>query len=130
MQSPGFTVMVHLLVILPSAFIGGWLLLARKGTAKHKTIGKVYMVLMGFTGIWTLFIPAATGPVFLNHFGFLHTLSILTLVTVPRAWLAIRHGDVTGHRMAMLLLYFGGILVAGGFAIWGEGRFLHTILFH
>ncbi len=88
------------------------------------------MVLMFFTGGLTLFIPAEVGARTLNHFGFLHLLSLLTLWSVPRAWFAIKRGDVKTHKRAMILLYVGGILLAGGFAILAKGRYLNTLLFN
>ena len=126
---PSMTVVVHLLIIVPCVFMGAYLLLSDKGTPLHRAMGKVYMVLMGVTGLLTLFIPADVGPRFLGHFGFLHLLSLLTLWSVPRAWVAARRRDMRVHKAAMVRLYLGGILVAGAFAVFAEGRFLHTWFF-
>ena len=88
------------------------------------------MILMGITGILTLFIPAQVGQRIFNHFGALHLLSILTIYAVPRAWFAIKRGDVKTHKSAMIKLYIGGIIVAGSFAILAPGRYLHTLFFN
>lgn len=118
---------VHLAVVLPAFLLGTALMVGRKGTPRHRAIGRVYLGLMLATGALTLFMPAAVGPRWLDHFGFLHGLSLLTLVTVPyAAWAARRH-DVIGHAAAMISLYVGGILVAGGFALL-PGRLLHQWL--
>jgi uncharacterized membrane protein len=106
------------------------LIFAKKGTQFHKTIGKVYMILMGLTGILTLFIPAQVGQRIFNHFGLLHLLSILTIYTVPKAWFAIKRGDVKTHKNSMIRLYVGGIIIAGSFAIFAPGRYLHTLFFN
>jgi uncharacterized membrane protein len=87
-------VLIHLCIILPCAVFGTYLIFAKKGTQFHNTIGKVYMVLMGITGVLTLFIPAQVGQRIFNHFGLLHLLSLLTMYSVPKAWLAIKRGDV------------------------------------
>lgn len=123
-------VLIHLCIILFCVLFGTYLIFAKKGTPFHKTIGKVYMILMGITGILTLFIPAQIGQRIFNHFGPLHLLSILTIYTVPTAWFAIKRGDVKSHKIAMIMLYVGGIIIAGGFAIFAPGRYLHSLFFN
>ncbi len=130
MHTPSPIVFLHLLVVLPCFFLGTYILFAKKGSTFHLLGGKVYMVLMFFTGGLTLFIPAEVGARLLNHFGFLHLLSLVTLWAVPRAWFAIKRGNVKTHKRAMILLYVGGILLAGGFAILAKGRYLNTLLFN
>ena len=126
---PPLPVLIHLATILPAAALGTYLLLTRKGSPIHRQLGKAYMTLMGFTAVWTLFLPAEFGPRLWNHFGMLHLLSVLTAWTVPTAWRAARRGDIRGHRSAMIQLYVGGILIAGAFAVLGQGRYLNQILF-
>lgn len=119
---------LHLGTILPALLIGTVLLLRRKGTGPHRALGKVYLLLMLFTSLVTLGIPAQVGPQWLGHFGFLHLLSLLTLATVPMAWFAARRHQWRPHAAAMISLYIGGLLVAGGFALM-PGRLLHGWLF-
>ena len=76
------------------------------------------------TALITLFIPAEVGPRFLNHFGYIHALSVLVLWTVPSAYFAARAGRIRSHRANMISLYVGGLLIAGGFA-FAPGRLLH-----
>jgi uncharacterized membrane protein len=129
MYKPSNIVFLHLFVILPCVILGAYLIFAKKGTNIHRQAGKVYMILMAFTGALTLFIPAQVGHRVLNHFGLLHLLSLLTLWSVPKAWYAIKRGDVKAHKSAMIRLYIGGIIIAGGFAILAEGRYLNYLLF-
>lgn len=126
---PPLAVFIHLVTIVPAAILGAYLMVARKGNPSHRILGTAYMILMGFTAVWTLFLPAEFGPRLWNHFGMLHLLSLLTAWTVPTAWRAARRGDVRGHRSAMIQLYLGGILIAGSFAILGQGRYLNVLLF-
>jgi uncharacterized membrane protein len=51
---------------------------------------------------------------------------LIHLVTVLPA--AARRGDIRGHRSAMIQLYVGGILVAGTFAVLGQGRYLNVLI--
>ncbi|MGB3592176.1 MAG: DUF2306 domain-containing protein [Nonlabens sp.] len=118
----------HLATVVPCIFIGGYLLLAYKGTPLHKTLGKVYMILMFITAVITIFLPAAVGATLFNHFGWIHLFTLLTLWTVPTAYIAVKKGNIKAHKRKMVLLYIGAIMIAGGFTLV-PGRYLHGLLF-
>ena len=119
---------LHLATVVPAFFIATYILMARKGTPKHKFLGKIYVTLMLVTAFVTLFMQAVVGPTFLNHFGFIHLLSLLVFVTVPRAIFAIRRGDVAAHKKHMVGLYIGALLIAGTLAMM-PGRMMHLWIF-
>ena len=119
---------LHLGSLVPAFVIGTYLLLNRKGTPVHRFLGKIYMGLMLFTAFVTLFMEAVVGPKFLNHFGFLHLLSLFVLYTVPTAYRAIRVGNIKLHKRKMVGLYVGALLVAGAFTL-SPGRLIHSWLF-
>ncbi len=119
---------LHLGSLVPAFVIGTYLLLNRKGTPVHRFLGKIYMGLMLFTAFVTLFMEAVVGPKFLNHFGFIHLLSLLVLYTVPTSYRAIRVGNIKLHKRKMVGLYVGALLVAGAFTL-SPGRLIHTWLF-
>ncbi|MEQ8798576.1 MAG: DUF2306 domain-containing protein [Salinisphaeraceae bacterium] len=119
---------LHLAIVLPAFVLGTILMIGGKGTRWHRRLGAVYLLLMLLTGVLTLFMPATVGPRLLNHFGYLHSLSLLTLVTVPTAYWAARHHRVMLHSCNMIGLYVGGLMIAGGFALM-PGRLLHGWLF-
>ncbi|PQB08063.1 hypothetical protein BST83_13595 [Polaribacter filamentus] len=118
----------HLITVVPCFFMGAYLLSVKKGTRFHKSLGKIYMSLMMITAIITLFMPADVGPQFFNHFGYIHLFSFLTLYSVPTAIIAIRKGQVKKHKLKMIFLYVGAIIIAGGFT-FTPGRYLHTFFF-
>ena len=118
----------HLLTVVPCIFLGAMLLVMNKGTRLHKVAGKVYLPLMFITASITLFMPAQVGPQFLDHFGWIHILSLVTMYTAPTAYTAIRRGDIKSHKRKMILLYFGAIVIAGGFTLV-PGRYLHGVFF-
>ncbi len=118
----------HISTVIPAFLIGTYLLINRKGTSRHKLLGKVYMVLMLVTALITLFMSAEVGPTLFGHFGFIHILSLLVFYTVPAAVFAARNANIKAHRGSMLSLYIGGILIAGSFAFM-PGRLLHSWLF-
>tara|TARA_B110000211_G_C14042217_1_gene537261 strand:- start:172 stop:570 length:399 start_codon:yes stop_codon:yes gene_type:complete len=119
---------VHLSTIGPAFLIGTYIMLTKKGSGQHKFLGRIYMVLMLFTASVTLFMSAQVGPKLVDHFGFIHLLSVLVLYSVPSAYFAIKAGDVNKHKRHMIALYVGGMLVAGGFTLV-PGRFLGDLLF-
>ncbi len=119
---------LHLGSLAPSIVIGGYLLLNQKGTPAHRLLGKIYMGLMLFTAIITLFMEALVGPQFLNHFGYLHLLSLLVLRTVPAAFIAATTGNIKAHKRNMIGMYIGALLLAGSFSLM-PGRLMHTWLF-
>ena len=119
---------MHLATVIPCFIIGTLLLLIKKGTTIHIYAGRVYMILMLITASITLFMPAHVGPRVLNHFGWIHLFSFLTLYSVPTAVIAIRKGQVKKHKLKMVFLYVGAIIIAGGFTLT-PGRFLHTFFF-
>lgn len=119
---------LHLATVVPAFFIGTYLLLNSKGTPHHKRLGRVYMVLMLLTAVFTLLMPATVGPQLLHHFGFIHIFSVLVLYLVPSAYVAVGRGDIKRHRGNMIGLYVGGLIIAGVFAFM-PGRLLHHWLF-
>lgn len=119
---------IHLFTVLPAFVLGTLSLILKKGTPLHKILGRLYMVLMLFTAIVTLFMPAFVGPKLFNHFGWIHLFSFLTIYTVPTAYIAIKKGNVKAHKRKMILLYFGALIIAGAFTFM-PGRYLHDLFF-
>ena len=120
---------LHLATILPAFVLGTHLLISRKGTAWHKLLGKIYMLLMLVTALVTLFMPAEVGTRLFNHFGYIHFFSVWTLFAVASAYIAVRQGNIKGHKYSMIGLYCGGILIAGSLA-FSPNRLIHSWLFN
>lgn len=123
-----FLMFSHLYTVVPCIFLGAALIFMKKGTKIHKKLGQLYMILMLITAVITLFMRADVGPQILNHFGWIHAFSFLTLYTVPTAYIAIQKGQVKKHQRKMILLYFGAIVIAGGFTLT-PGRYLYEVFF-
>ncbi|WP_115718462.1 DUF2306 domain-containing protein [Gallaecimonas mangrovi] len=119
---------IHLATVLPAFVIGTVQMLGRKGSPRHKGLGYTYMLLMLVTAITALFMPAKIGPVFFGHFGPVHLFCLLTLYAVPVAYFAVKRQNLRVHKRAMILLYVGGIIIAGSFAFM-PGRMLNQLLF-
>lgn len=119
---------IHLITVLLAFALGTFLLLQKKGTLLHRSIGKYFMVLMVVTAIVALLMPAQIGPRFLGHFGFIHLFCFLVLYSIPSSYFAVRKGNIMKHKANLIGVYVGGILIAGTFALM-PGRLLYKWLF-
>jgi len=102
-------VVIHLATVLPSLPLGLYLFLARKGGARHRMLGRVWMALMAITAVSALFIrhlnDGALSPV--------HIASLVTLISIPLASSAARQGRIAAHRARILGMFIGALLVSG-----------------
>lgn len=111
----------HVVAALVSVALGVVQLSRRKGDARHRLLGRVWVVLM----LW-----AAISSFWIRHlrdgaFSWLHILSLVTLVTVTLGVLAIRRGDVRAHRGTMTGSWLGSV-AAMIFALALPSRMLPT----
>lgn len=110
-------VAVHLMSVLPAVPLGLYILLTRKGGARHRLLGQIWMALMASTAISALFIRQ------LNHGGF-SWIHIFVPVTLLSAWAAIaaaRSGDIPRHRRRLVAMFLGAMVIPGLFA-FAPGR--------
>ena len=101
---------VHLATVIPALPLGLYIFLTRKGGARHKRLGKLWLALMGITAVATLFIRNVGD----GGFSFIHLASVLTLVSIPQVITSARRGDFAAHRARLLGMFTGAMLVAGG----------------
>jgi uncharacterized membrane protein len=93
---------------------------ARAGIA----LDAVYLSLMTVTAVAAFFIRSIKP----SHLSFIHLFIPLTLFGVFGTLWNVRRGNITGHRNAMLGLYLGGLLIAGGLTLL-PGRLMHDVFF-
>src|SRR5947208_16103381 len=118
-------IQIHAFAAIAAFAVGAVQLSAPKGTIPHRLIGWLWAVLMMTVAISSLFIHEIRlwGP-----WSPIHLLSILVLVTLPLAVLHARRHDVGQHRMAMLMLFTGALVIAGVFTFL-PGRIMHSAAF-
>lgn len=122
-------VQIHVATVLPAFIIGTYqIFLSRKGAPAHRALGYVYLTLMGMTAITTLFVHQLTPNSPLWGLSPLHLLVPLTLFGVVGALRGAWTHNIAMHRRAMILLYVGGILIAGGLTFL-PGRVMHHVVF-
>lgn len=122
----GPAVQIHAFSALVAVVIGAVVLWRPKGTRLHKTLGRVWVVLM---------LVAATSALFINEmrligpFGPIHIFTIITYWTLGQGLYAIVvKRDVRRHRLEMQSLYLFALLLAGAFTLL-PGRRMHQVLF-
>ena len=107
-----------------AAFVLGIVQLASpKGTLPHRTAGWVWVGLMVLVSASAFFIHEIRlwGP-----WSPIHLLAIFTLIMLPIGVLHARRHSVESHRRAMLAIFFGALVIAGGFTFL-PGRIMHAI---
>ncbi len=122
-------VQIHVATVVPAALIGTWqIFVSRKGAPLHRAFGYVYLTLMSFTALSTLWVHQLMphGPFY--GFSPIHLLIPLTLFGVVGALRGAWTHNIAMHKRSMIFLYFGAILVAGGFTFL-PGRIMHAVVF-
>ena len=118
----GLWLLLHLATVIPAIPLGAYVLLRRKGDAHHKRLGRVWAMLMLVTALSSFGLTGLTGD-----YSPIHLLSILVLVTLPRAIWDARRGRLAGHRRTMTILYVS--LLTAGFFTFLPGRLFGIWLF-
>ncbi|MBO9715040.1 DUF2306 domain-containing protein [Sphingomonas sp.] len=117
-------VIVHLSAALPAIPLGLHVLLTRKGTAMHKALGKLWILLMLTAALSALAIRD------INHgaFSWIHLFVPLAVITIVRGIAAARAGRIAAHKRNMVGLYIGALLIPGIFT-FVPGRLMWVWLF-
>ena len=124
-------VWLHLGSILLATGLTPVMLLRRKGDGRHRRLGTVWVGAMLLTAVTSLFfstrVPDGWG-VFTGDFSFIHILSVIVLVQVPRIVTAARRHDRIAHERGVRGIVIGALLIAGFFT-FPFGRMLGSWLF-
>lgn len=116
-------IQIHAIAAVAAFALGAYQLLSRKGTRSHKFFGWVWSVLMVIVAISAFWIHE------IKQFGaysLIHLLSILTLISLPAALYAARQRNIRRHKIIMISLFFGALLVAGFFTFF-PGRLMYKM---
>jgi len=116
-------ILIHVSTVIPAIPLGGWLMLARKGNALHKRLGKVWMVLMLATAISAIFIQTGGG------FSFIHLFVPITLHGIWKAISTARAGNIAAHKGHLVGMYLGALMIPGVLAFMLPGRLMNVLVF-
>lgn len=116
-------VIIHVATVIPAIPLGGYLLLAPKGTRMHKLLGKIWVALMVTTALSAIFIKTS------GTFSFIHIFIPMTLIASYKLVATARRGDMKGHKKEILSLYLGALMIPGIFSMALPGRLMNVWLF-
>lgn len=100
---------IHLLTAVPAIPLGAYVLLSKKGDARHKLLGKIWLSLMAITAISTIWIRNLND----GNFSWIHLFVILTFIAIPEAFIHAKRGDIKRHKNNLLGFYIGALIIAG-----------------
>lgn len=119
---------IHLLTVIPSLFIGFIVLYVPKGGDTHRVLGRIYVICMLITCISSFFIKSSDGLIRLfDFFGILHLLCIVIIALVIRAIWAIQRGRIARHKKYMICSYVL-LVIASLFANLTPNRLMYKVL--
>ena len=114
--------MIHVAAVLPTIPLGGWLLLAKKGTALHRQLGKVWLVLMLITATSAIFIQTS------GSFSWIHLFVPLTFHAAWKVMATARAGDIRAHKNHLVRTYLLALMIPGIAAFLIPGRMMNVML--
>jgi uncharacterized membrane protein len=114
-------VLVHTLAAVAALVVGTFVLFGRKGSARHRSVGRAWMILMLVVAVSSFAIRTD------GHFSWLHLLSLVTLVALGRAVWAARARRIAAHRATAVALYSGGLVIAGIFTLLPQRLLGHAL---
>jgi uncharacterized membrane protein len=117
-------IQIHVATIVPAAILGPCVFLSRKGTPRHRFLGRIWLGLMVAAALSSFFIH--TIDLFLG-FSPIHLLSVYVLYGSWAAIRAARARRIREHRLTIIGMYVGGIVIAGGFTLL-PGRIMNEML--
>ena len=95
-----------------------------KGTSAHRAIGWLWAGLMLVISVSAFFIHELR---LWGSWSPIHLLAILTLVTLPIGVLNARRHRIGQHRIYMISIFCGALLIAGLFT-FVPGRIMHAVI--
>lgn len=119
-------IQIHAFAAILAVPVGGFVLWRPKGTALHKALGRLWVMLMLVAATSALFIH---GFKWFGPFGPIHLFSVITYVSLFNGLRAIIvKRDIRRHRIEMQALYVNALLLAGAFTFL-PGRRMHQVVF-
>ncbi len=115
MPSPAYSwtpvIVVHALLAAAAVVLGAMLLRGRKGHRAHRLGGWIWVLCMATVAGISF---AIRGP---DGFSWIHGLSAFTLVSLVTGVAAARAHRVRAHRLNMISLYVGALVLTGLFTL-------------
>jgi uncharacterized membrane protein len=118
-------VQVHAFAAMTAFALGVVQVAAPKGTLPHRTLGWIWVVLLLAISVSSFFIH---GIRMWGEWSPIHILSVFTPLMLLLGVLAARRHRVRAHRITMVSIFAGALVLAGIFTLV-PGRIMHTVVF-
>jgi uncharacterized membrane protein len=102
---------LHLATILIVLTLTPIILLGRRGTPRHRLLGRIWVSAMLMTALISLGIRVINH----GHWSWIHLLSLFVIVQAPLIWWSARSGRLATHRRTVRGMVTGALLIAGFF---------------
>lgn len=117
-------IQIHAATALLALALGIFMWVQPKGTARHKLMGRGFVMVMLIVAISAYFIRSSQN----GDFSWIHLFIPLTFFGTAQAIYYIRKGDIKRHIRSVQGLFFGALLIPGIFAFM-PGRRLWMVFF-
>lgn len=116
---------LHAFAATAAFFLGVIQLAAPQGTLPHRALGWLWVALMLVVALSSFWIHEIrlVGP-----WSPIHLLSIFALAMLALGVMAARTRNVRRHKITMISIFFGALVIAGLFTFM-PGRIMHTVIF-
>lgn len=116
-------IQLHAFSAMAAVVLGAVQFTAPKGTIPHRTVGYVWVMLMGITAITAIFIREIND----GSFSWIHILIPITLYGVVELAIRARRGLTGKHRNTALVLFFAALMIPGAFSFM-PGRIMLEVV--
>lgn len=99
----------HLATVIPAIPLGAYVILSRKGGARHKSLGTIWLSLMFVTAISTLFIRNFND----GQFSWIHLFTLITFIAIPQSIISARRHKIEAHKIHLRNFFIGALIIAG-----------------
>jgi uncharacterized membrane protein len=120
-----FAIQLHAYAAMAAFALGIIQLAGVKGTTRHRALGYTWVALILVVAISAFWIHE------LRLWGIwspIHLLAVTAMVTLPYAVYNARRHNVIAHRMSMISLFAGALVIAGIFT-FAPGRIMYRVVF-
>lgn len=123
--SASLAIQLHVASAVVALLLGPIILFRKKGDARHKFLGRIWVGVMAVAVGSSWFISEMP---MLGRFSPIHIFSVMGTIALFQIVHFARTGRIRAHQSAAKALYFGGLIVAGTFTFM-PGRIMNHAVF-
>lgn len=127
-----WVIQAHAFGAMVAFILGAIQLVAPKGTLPHKTLGVIWLLLMGEIAVSSIFVrPSLFSDLPITQwFSWIHIFTVITFYAIVQGTFLLLRGGPTlkYHSRPFIGMFVGGLVVAGALAFL-PGRIMHQVAF-